>query len=683
MLAAMLTGGALVADEGMWLFNRLPLETLKERHAFQPPPGWVERLQRSAVRLSSGGSGSIVSPHGLVMTNHHVGVDALQKLSTAERNLVEDGFVATRREDELPCSDLEVVVLDSIEDVTARVEQAAAGAADLSLRSRARRAEIATIEKESQDSTSLHSEVVTLYQGGAYHLYRYRRYEDVRLVMAPEVDVAFFGGDADNFEFPRYCLDVCFFRIYEDGEPLKADAFLPWSRTPVVAGDLVFVAGHPGRTERLKTVDHLRYLRDVVYPGLLQVLARKEIALQQFSLESPEAKRMARDNLFGVQNGRKALRGLLGGLLDPALLAAKEREEAALRAFVGTHPESGASLDDWERIRSSLTGFLPVRDRYLLLEGRRGFWSTLFRIAHSLVRSAEEREKPNAQRLQGYRDSELASLKLRLFSSAPIYPAMEKAQLEDSLTLLATTLGADDPLSRVVLAGKSPAARAAELVSGTELPDVARRRAITEGGKEAIENSTDPMILLARSIDPHARALRRQYEDLVQGVQRESYGRLAAARFALHGTSVYPDATFSLRLAFGTVKGWQEDGHQVPFATTLGELFEKHAAHNGADPYELPARWLEARDRVGATVPVNFVATPDIIGGNSGSPVVNRAGEIVGLIFDGNIDSLVLDLAYTDSRARAVSVSASAILEALGVVYGQKRLVAEILEGKP
>ncbi|HVR76558.1 MAG TPA: S46 family peptidase [Planctomycetota bacterium] len=671
----------LFGDEGMWLFNRLPLETLKEKHGFTPEPGWAERLQRAAVRLSSGGSGSFVSSEGLVMTNHHVGSDALQKLSTRERNLLEEGFVARTREEELKCPDLEVMALDSIEDVTSRVNAAVAPGADPAAAGKSRRETMATIEKESKDSTGLQSEVVTLYQGGEYHLYRYRRYDDVRLVMAPEIGIAFFGGDIDNFEFPRFDLDVCFFRIYQDGKPASIQHFLRWSPNGARDQDLVFVAGHPGSTRRLNTVDHFRFLRDVEYPSRLATLARREIALQQFSIRGPEEDRIARDDLFGVQNSRKALRGVLAGLLDPAVLAQKVHLEAELRARVAADPKLGASLEDWDRIAQARRAFGAFYDEYQLLEGARAFWSHVLGIARSLVRLAEENEKPNAERLPGYRESDRESLELALYSTAPLYPSLEKVTLADSLTQLAAYLGAEHPLTAMVLAGRSPADRANDLISGTKLIDVAARKEVAAGGKAAIQTSTDPMIILARTVDPHARAARRKYEDLIQAVEREAYAHISRAIFSIRGTSVYPDATFTLRLAYGLVKGWSEDGVMVPPFTTIGGAFEKHDAHQGNPPFNLPASWLAARGKLDLSTPFNFVCTADIIGGNSGSPVVNRKGEIVGIIFDGNVHSLILDISYTDEKARAVSVASTAIVEALRKVYGAEQLAREI-EGK-
>jgi len=670
------------ADEGMWLFNRLPLKSLKERHGFAPKEGWADNLLRAAVRLSSGGSGSFVSPDGLVMTNHHVGSDSIQKLSTPERNLMQTGFVARTRDEELLCPDLEIIALVEIVDVTARVNAAVPAGADAAAAGKAKREAMATIEQESKDQTGYQSEVVTLYQGGEYHLYRYKRYDEVKLVMAPEVDIAFFGGDVDNFEFPRQDLDVSFFRVYEKGKPAKIEHFIRFSEKGASEGDLVFVAGHPGSTRRLNTVDHFRFLRDVEYPSTLATLARREIALQQFSLRGEEAERIARDDLFSVQNSRKALRGVLLGLLDPSILKEKAADEAELRGKVAADAKLGATEEDWAKIAEARRAFLDFYDEYQLLERGRAFWSQLFGFSRTLVRLAEESEKPNAERLPGYRESDRETLERSLYSPAPIFPELETFTLADSLTALSTTLGAEHPLSKMVLAGRSPQQRAEELIAGTKLLAVEARKELAGAGKKGIESSTDPLILLAKTVDPYSRAVRRKYEDFVQAVEREAYANISKAVFAVRGTSVYPDATFTLRLAYGVVKGWQEAGKTVPPFTTIGGAFEKHDAHGGKDPFHLPDSWIRSRSKLDLSTPFNFVSTADIIGGNSGSPVVDREGKVVGIIFDGNIHSLVLDLLYTDEKARAISVDVRSIVEALVKIHDARAIADELVGAK-
>lgn len=670
------------ADEGMWLFNQLPLEQLEKKYGFKPDGEWARHVMRSSTRVSTGGSGSVVSASGLVMTNHHVVEDILQKLSTARKNYLQDGFFARNRGEELKCPDTEINILWEIEDVTGRVKKAGSGAPDSGSAEKARRAERSAIEKESKEKTGLHSEVVMLYRGGHYHLYRYKRYDDVRMVMAPEVAIAFFGGDADNFEFPRYCLDVSFLRLYEEGKPAKMDNWLRWSRRGVRQGDMVMVSGHPGSTQRLNTVDHLRFLRDVAYPSYLELLYRREIALQQFSLGGPESKRISRGDLFGIENSRKAIRGTLGGLLSSATVESKLRQERTLQAAVAANADLGASLDDWERIRHSMDASRKFREEYIFLEGGRAFWSTLYRSARTVLRLAEEKEKPSSDRLPEYRDTRLPSVRMGLESPAPVYPALEKAKLTDSLTHFTKVFGAEHPYVKLVLAGRSPAERAHQLVSGTTLGDPEVRRKLVAGGREALEKLEDPMVDLARSIDPYARAIRRKYEDLVTSVRTEAYGRISSATFAATGTAVYPDATFTLRLATGVVKGWKEDGRDIPYYTKMAGVGKIAAERKGEEAYTLPQSWRKAAGKIGADVPFNFVSTPDIIGGNSGSPVINRKAEVVGLIFDGNIHSLVLDVVYTEEQARAVSVNAEAIIEALRKVYGMDALVKEILGEK-
>lgn len=666
-------------DEGMWLFNRLPEERLAERHGFRAPDGWAERVMRSCVRVSRGGSGSIVSSSGLILTNHHVVSGILQDLSTPERNLLEEGFLASSADEELRCPNTEILALREIEDVTALVSGVVRPGMAPADAEKARRAKIAEIEQAAKEATGLHCEVVTLYRGGEYHLYRYRRYDDVRLVMAPEVGAAFFGGDADNFEFPRWCLDMSFLRIWEDGRPAKVEDWLRWSRRGVKTGDLVFVAGHPGSTQRLNTVDHLRFLRDTVYPGYLELLYRREVALQQYSLRGAEERRQARDDLFSIQNSRKALRGILAGLHDPAIFSQKMASEAVLRGAVARDSDLGASLEDWSRIAQAMDAYVTFYPETSFIEGGRAFWSDLFGTARTMVRLVEEQAKPNAERLPEYRDAVLPRTRMRLFSPAPIHADLEIARLSDSLTHFAGELGGEHPLVDLVLDGKSPSERAWELVSSTRLGDVDERKRLVESGVDGVASSDDPMVRLARAVDPFARDLRRRYESLVKEVRTQAYARISRAAFGLTGTDVYPDATFTLRLAFGVVRGWKEGGKEIPPFTRMAGAYRKFEAAGGEDPYELPESWIEARSRLDLSTHFNFVSTVDIIGGNSGSPVIDRAGDVVGLIFDGNIHGLVLDIAYTEEKARAVSVNAEAILEALREIYRAERLVTEIV----
>jgi len=669
------------SDEGMWLYNDPPYQLLKDKHGFELSEAWLEHLQKSSVRFNSGGSGSFVSEDGLIITNHHVGADALQEFSDAEHNYYRDGFHARTREEEKRCLDLELNVLMSIEDVTDRVNAAVKPDMNAEEAFGARRAVMAEIEKESLERTGLRSDVVTLYQGGKYHLYCYKKYTDVRLVFAPESQTAFFGGDPDNFEYPRFDLDICLFRAYENGKPARVEHYLKWSAGGVSEGDLVFVSGHPGDTSRQLTVAELEYLRDQGYPYSLQRLHGLEVMLLAYSSRSDENARRAKDSLFGVQNSRKAHEGMFAGLLDPQLMAQKQIAEERLRSAVARDPDAKEALSSWDRIAEAEQLIAQNVLQYDLLEEASGFNSALFDIARTIARAVEEKAKPSGERLREFRDSNLESLELRLFSEEPLYNDFEQVKLADSLTWLVKQLGYSNPLVQRVLAGKSPRNRAAELVLGTKVKDVAVRKRLYAGTMAEVEAAHDPMIELAKLIDPEARAVRKILEAQHE-VARQAHARIAEAMFALEKTGSYPDATFTLRLAFGTVEGYEENGQRISFQTTFAGLYERAAAHHQKPPFDLPQRWMDRKDRLDLTTPFNFVSTADITGGNSGSPIVNRQGEFVGIIFDGNIQSLALDFLYTDVQARAVSVNSQAIMEALRKVYDAGELADELLGKK-
>lgn len=667
------------ADEGMWVFNNLPRKQLKEKYGFEPTDAWIDHVMKSSVRFNSGGSGSFVSSNGLVLTNHHVGADTLQKISTAENDYYKTGFWAKTPADEPKAPDLELNVLQSIEDVTDRVNAAVKPEMSAADAFGARRAVMSAIEKESLEKTGLRSDVVTLYQGGQYHLYRYKKYTDIRLVWAPEFDIAFFGGDPDNFEFPRYCLDVCFFRAYEDGKPAKIDHFLKWSNAGAADGELVFVSGHPGRTSRLFTTAALKFNRDTRLPAVLNLLRRLEIMLQQYSQRGEEQARIAKEDLFGIQNSRKAQLGQIAGLQDAGILSKKEAAETALREKINANPKLKAAYGSaWDKIASAKKVQGDIAAEFNVLEGGRGLAGELFSIARTLVRLAEENEKPNGERLREYSDAGRSSLELQLYSTAPIHTDLELAKLTDSLGYLAEQLGGDHPAVKKILAGKGPAARAAELIAGTKLIDVAERKKIASGGKAAIKNSSDPLIQLALSVDPEARAVRKKFEEQVTEVERQAYAQIAKALFEIEGPSRYPDATFTLRLSFGTVKGYTENGQQVPSMTVMGGAFDHAQKHGNLSPWTLPESWHKHKSSIDAKTPFNFVSTCDIIGGNSGSPVINRAGEFVGIIFDGNIQSLVGDFIFDETQNRAVSVHSASITEALKKIYGAEALATEL-----
>jgi hypothetical protein len=678
-----------LADEGMWLFNTPPLKQLKEKYQFEPTPQWLEHLQKASVRFNSGGSGSFVSANGLVITNHHVGADTLQKMSDAQHNYLRNGFYAKTQADELKSTDLELNVLISIEDVTARVNGAVKPGMTSDQASSARNAVIAAIEKESKEKTGLRSDVVTLYQGGAYHLYRYKRYDDVRLVFAPEQQMAFFGGDPDNFEYPRYDLDICLFRVYENGQPAKIDHFLKWNSHGPSDGELTFVSGSPGKTDRQLTLDELADTRDRYLPYVLSMFYRREVLELAYSARSFENARKARDDLFGDQNNRKRYDGYLAGLLDPQIWSALKAREQKLRDAIARNSKSKSTISAYDRIKRAQAEIAKDAALYNYLEqerpstvgyrGPRALSGNLFKYARLLTRAIEERAKPNGERIPQFRDSARESLELELFSTEPIYDDYEILRLTDSLTDFASQFGTDNPLVQNVLAGKSPHARAKELVSGTKLKDVAVRKDLYHKDAAALQAAHDPMIDVARLVDGPAREARKIY-DAQDEIKKQAYSEIAKARFALEGASSYPDATFTLRLSYGRVRGYEQDGKQIPAFTDFGGLYQRSAEHDNKPPFDLPQRWIDKKTNLNLTTHFDFASDADIIGGNSGSPVVNKANEFVGIIFDGNIQSLVLDCVYTDIQARAISVDSAAIIEAIRKVYDANALADE-LEG--
>jgi hypothetical protein len=668
----LLRGPRVTADEGMWLLNEPPRKLLQERHGFALTDDWLARATQASVRFTNGGSGGFVSPDGLIVTNHHVGASAIQKLSTKEKNYLQDGFLAATRKQELKCADLELNVLQEIVDVTDRVKGAVKpGLADADA-ARARRAVIAKIEKESTDKTGLRSDVVTLYQGGLYHLYRYKKYTDVRLVFAPEAATADFGGDTDNFEYPRHSLDIAFFRAYEDGKPAKPAHWFRWSATGPQEGELVFVTGHPGTTNRQDTVAMLKHRRDHTLPYLLTRLRYQEALLSQFSGRGPDEARWAAKDLHRAANSRKAFSGQYQGLLDPVILEAAYNRDARLMVKLGGDDSA------WKRITQAQKAYAGFERKYHLLETGHAFDSELFGIARHLVRLAAERPKPSAERLKEYGDARLASLEFQLFSPAPIYPELERARLAGSLSFLAEQLGGDHPFVVKVMAGRSPTARATELIAGTKLIDVAERKRLSSGGAKAIDSSDDAMITFAKLVDDEARQVRKRYEEEVEEPQRQAMAKLAEARFKLFGKNVPPDATFTLRLAFGVVKGYKVDGEALPYTTTWGSAFERAEKMGFREPFTMTKRWRDMKDKLDLKTPFNFAATSDTIGGNSGSPVLNRAGELVGVNFDRNRHGLVRNFVYTDVQARHISVHSRGVLEALRSLYHAEGLVKEL-----
>jgi hypothetical protein len=667
------------ADEGMWTYNGFPKAQLEKRYGVKVDDAWLDHVRLSSARLAQGCSASFVSPNGLILTNHHCVEGCLQDLSSAQKDYLAAGFHAKAAADEVKCPVLEVNQLVEITDVTARVQKATAGLEGQKF-SDALKAETGRIETECQTTAALRCNVVTLFHGGRYDLYRYRRYQDVRMVFAPEFAVAFFGGDPDNFMFPRYDLDMALVRVYDDGKPLQSKNFLAWNEAGPKEGDLVFVSGHPGGTDRQLTMAELEYQRDVQLPAALMRLSELRGAVTEFQNRGAEQKRVSNSLLFGVENSLKVLKGEREALVDRDFFAQKAAAEAAFRKKLSADPKNGppalqafASIHQAEDLRRS------VRDEVNFVMGTSGFMSDSFRFARTVVRGADERAKPSADRLEEFQDAKLPAVTQSLFSTAPIDEEFEIFKLSWSLTKLRETLGPDHAFTKKVLGQDSPADLARRLVQGTKVRDLAVRKQLWEGGKTAVDGSQDPMIAFARAVDPDSRAVRKMYEDEVESVVHKGSETIAQARFAVEGTSGYPDATFTLRLSFGTVKGWTEGKKVVPAFTTLGGAF---ARHTGREPFALPQSWLDAKPRLALDTKFNLVATTDIIGGNSGSPMVDRDGRIVGLVFDGNIWSLAGNYGFDEKLNRTVAVDTAAITHALDKVYRAERILGELLPGR-
>jgi hypothetical protein len=679
LLALAATYRSLRADEGMWTYDNPPLAQLRERYGFTPPPGWLDHLRLSSVRFNSGGSGSFISSTGLVLTNHHIALDQLEKASTAEHNYVRDGFYARRTQDELKSADLEVNVLVSLEEVTSRVMRAAEAAGnDAQKALDARRQAIAAIERESQTATGLRSDVVSLYQGGEYWLYRYKKYTDIRLVFAPEQQIAFYGGDPDNFTYPRYDLDFAVFRIYENGQPVTGHDFLRWKSEGAADGELVFVSGHPGSTSRLETVAQLETARDLIFPTSIEVVTRRLAVLARYSATGGEAARQAGGITFELANALKAYKGQYQGLLDAKLFAKKQTEEREFRDRLRSNAEWSSYESAWETIaqaeRERRNLYLPSRFQSL-----RG--SDLAGLASQLVQYIAEKAKPDPERLPGFHESQVPALELRLYSPAPIYPALEEALLADALDEAAAKLGAADPFITAILGGRTGAQVAHDAIAGTKLIDPAARKALVASGPAGLAASTDPLVVLARTADPFVKRNRELTESRVESIETPAQQRVGQARFKVYGHAAYPDATFTLRLSFGAVKDYPMNGTKAPTRTTFYGLYDRAYSFGLKPPFDLPSRYLDKRAALDLSTPLNFVSTNDIIGGNSGSPVVNRQGELVGLIFDGNIESLVGEFVYSEDTNRAVAVHSAAIIEALRKLYDAAPLADEIVSG--
>jgi Peptidase S46 len=679
--ALLLAPLAAPADEGMWTYNDFPAGAVERAYGTKVTDPWLKHAQLSSARLAQGCSASFVSGNGLLMTNHHCAHACIEQLSTGERDYVKAGFFARTTAEEVKCPQVEVNQLVEITDVTRSVTEATAQKSGAEF-FKARRARTAELEKACQTSNGLRCEVVSLYRGGRYDLYKYRRYQDVRLVFAPEFATAFFGGDPDNFTFPRYDLDVAFLRVYEkaagaeDARPARVKDFFAWSPAGAKEGELTFVSGHPGATSRQLTVAQLEDLRDDVLPERLLSLAELRGLVTEYQRRGAEQARHSDDLLFRVENSFKGLLGRLEALKDRAFFASKVKAEADFKAALARDPSLAArTLPAFEAVAQATARARQLRRELEFKEGLPV--GRLLPMARFLTRAAVERAKPNSERLREYSDAALPQLTQALFSTAPIYPEFEILQLTHRFTKLREKLGPDDPFVKKVLGRQSPAELAEALVNGTRLADLAYRTRLWEGGPAALDEAakTDAALAFARRIDGDGREVRTVHDETIQPVITKALELIARAHFAQEGTGAYPDATFTLRLSYGSVKGYEAHGRHVAPFTTIGGAFERHT---GRDPFALPKSWLDAEARLDKSVPLDFVTTNDIIGGNSGSPVVNARGEIVGLIFDGNLESLGGDFAFDGSGNRAVAVHSSALLEALTKIYGATRIVEEL-----
>lgn len=686
VVAVLLLVGSGLADEGLWLFNAVPKDKIKARYKFEVTDPWLDHLREASVRFNNGGSGSFVGPNGLAFTNHHIAIDCLSHISTPQHDYVATGFLAKSQADEPKCPALELNVLMGIEDVTKKVESAVKPGMSTADAGAAQRAEMSTIEADCAKG-GMRCDIVTLYSGGLYHLYKYKKYTDVRLVFAPEYAIAQFGGDSDNFEYPRHTLDTAFFRVYENDKPVVLKEWLHWTTAGVKQDELVFMSGHPGSTARLNTMAQLDFYRETSYPLQLKWRGDSIAALHAFAGKSAENARITEERIFGTENSQKAQKGYYAALLDKNLMAQKSESEKKLRAALVTND---ASLDSaWTNIATAMTAQKQIYLPYSLLERMQGFDSELVQYARTIVRVTAEKQKPNNERMREYRESALASLEQQLFSTAPVYDSLEKLTLELGLQRLRDNLG-DATLSKRVLADRTPADAAAYYIDNTKLKDVAFRKSLYQGGWEAVSKSDDPLIALLRDIDPQARSLRKRFDDEVDAVVRREGGRIAAGRFKVEGLSFYPDATFTLRLSYGSIGGYTEDGRgsvvpkgtKVKYFSTMAGAFDREAKKGGKTPYALPESWHKAKPKLTLTTPLDFVSTADSIGGNSGSPIVNTKGELVGINFDRNMQGLGRNFYYSEVGMRQIAVDARGIIHALRIVYGANDLADELVGKK-
>jgi V8-like Glu-specific endopeptidase len=668
----LLAPGVARADEGMWTFDAFPAARMKAAYGWAPDQAWLDRTRAAAVRLTGGCSASFVSDSGLILTNHHCVATCIEENSTAADNILDKGFTARTREEEKKCAGQQAEVVTAIRDVTGEVK-AAIGTATGEAAVRARTAATARLEAENcPDKATTRCQVVSLYGGGQYKLYTYRKYSDVRLVWAPEAQAAQFGGDPDNFNFPRYSMDASFLRAYENGRPVATPAFLRWNPRAPRDGEVTFVVGNPGSTQRLFTTDQLAFQREVALPITLATQSELRGRLISAMKQSPERAREGAETLGGLENSLKVTIGRVKALNDPAFTGRLAAAEADLKRRAGAGTGGG---DPWSAIAAATRAQRNshVARTFATPSGQ------LFSYALALVRAAEERGKPNSERLPGYTDSALPLLEKSLTDERPITPWIEQLRMEWSLSKAREYLGADHPQTKLLLGRESPEALSERLVAGTRLADASVRKALWEGGAAAIAASTDPMIVYARSLDANARALQKQFDAEVDAPLTAARAQLADARFRAYGDSNYPDATFTLRISYGKVQGWTENGREVPTRTLIGGTFERAT---GAEPFDLPEAFAANEARIDKSRVYNFVTTNDIIGGNSGSPVVDREGTVIGAAFDGNIHSLGGNYGYDGTLNRTVVVSTAAVQEALEKIYPAPALVAELNRGR-
>ncbi|HEX8840440.1 MAG TPA: S46 family peptidase [Sphingomicrobium sp.] len=675
LAGTVLCGAPALADEGMWTFDNFPAAAVKSKYGVDITPAWLDRVRSNAVRLSSGCSASIVSGNALVLTNNHCVAECAQNLSSKGHDYYTNGYTALNAAEERKCAGMQAEILTSISDVTPQVTAAGKGLAGDAL-VKARTAVTSTIEKQScADTAKDRCQVVNLYHGGQYKLYKYRKYSDVRLIFSPGVQTAFFGGDPDNFNFPRYDLDSAFVRLYENGAPVKTPDHLKWNASAPRAGEPVFVAGNPGGTDRQLTMAQLATQRELTLPVTSLRYSELRGRLLRFSEESAENRRIAQDLLFGLENSYKVYFGRLFTLNDEAFLAAKARDEAALRGNPAAQRALAAAgtPDPWGTIAAATRQQRNLYLPYSFVE-RGPSGSQLFSYAKALVRAAAEREKPSAERLPGYADSQLPLLEKQVLDPVPVYASLEQQTLEFWLSKAREYLTADDPNTKLLLGRESPEQLSAALAK-SRLGDTAVRKALWDGGLAAVKASKDPMIQYVLKIDPAGRQLLSQWNENVDGPITAASEALAKARFAALGTSVYPDATFTLRLSYGQIAGWNEKGKEVaPFTYTSG-LYERAT---GQDPFKLDPRWIAAKGKLNPQTVFNISTTNDIIGGNSGSPLINAKGEVIGAVFDGNIHSIGGNYGYDPAKNRTVAVSAAVVSEALRKVYGANNIADEL-----